>query len=837
MATTGRKTIKSSPGSWPSLGPTERKLLTDLAPTSVGIAALTPQGEVNHCQKTNQRKPALGSGEGHTFASLSAPAFACRAAGATKMKHRGCFAGGATVQNLPSAPFWVDSDPCPAVRPMLDRRAKRQDKEKKRKVDPDLGWDRYVHVSGPPKWKNKGKEENIVEPRVERGTYVDFPYRGAHHFRDRLYDKRMSLDVDNVIESASQYLGRLFYTLDPVPSGPFDDQAQTKCGRVKELRRKARAIVRLLRDDQKLKAVHPLPSVITCGGLRSSVRSMYSPVLTVAQELSIKTSAKADGQPCSYCEDLQADLVEQWKKKRLQPQNVDQQHLIKFKEAFARNVPEGWDSGKEHVVFVPNGHATNCHSRRQGGNWNRQDFDREPEVKLVMSAGKPRIVTLYSSFNSQVLKPLHDRLYAVLKRKGWLLVGSPTRERLEHLAAGCLGTNWLSFDYSSATDNIKLEYVRAMIDVLKQKSVGMSIDEANCLDVLGDLSLDGELADSGQPMGSLMSFPLLCLANKTVVDLALTQLLESGHIRFKEWTGHRCLINGDDLLTRDVSSGNLVEAIESQGSKLGLVVNREKTMVSPEYGEINSTVFKNCIEQKKTNVSALWMGADVTDVLGFAKEATTTPRGFRAVVLANASRLARQKIKTAHRLPGLLIKTILSSSRLKHAICATPSSKVPELTNLFPVVPLPDGYDLSREEEVAVLRREVDRARDERRWVGLAQEKKRLTKKRKETKASPGERLPGRKIFKMLQPKPTIPVETTLLCFAKEWEKKRKEALRADSVYNDPPIIVSDLSGIDRLVDAIKYWKKERVGVRAPWVPAHEAPVLWVSDPVTDVTM
>nr|WAK75327.1 MAG: RNA-dependent RNA polymerase [Narnaviridae sp.] len=713
-------------------------------------------------------------------------------------------------------PFWLDPEPCTAIPRLIRRLQKRKDKGKK-KGDPVLeAWDRYARPVRTSKWKNKGKEISVVKERVEYGTYVDFPYPGAHHFRDRLYDKRISYDHWDVVCTAIERL-----SVDDDGSlcrGPLEIEAPTVCARSKELRRKARAIVKLIKTDQRLKTVRPLPptSGFVCGSLRRQVRSMFAPELTVAQELSIKSSAKAEVQPCLFCEGLQDKQLEEWKEARRRPQDVDQQHLERFRAAFARNVPQGWDKGKERVCFVPNGHATNSFSRREGGNWNRQEFDMEPSVKLVHSAGKPRIVTLYSSFNSEVLKPLHDRLYSVLKRKGWLLVGSPTCERLERVRDGTAGPNWLSFDYSSATDNIKLEYVRAMLEVLKQKSVGLNDDEVACLDTLGCLSLDGSIAESGQPMGSLMSFPLLCLVNKTVVDLALTRLLESGQIQFKEWTGHRCLINGDDLLTRDVSSGGLVDAIETEGSKVGLVVNKEKTMSSPEYGEINSTVFKNCVEEKKTNVSALWMGEDVCDVLGFAREASVTPRGFRQVVLANASRLARQKIKTAHRLPGLLVNQILSSSRLKHAVCAQPSSRAPELTNLFPVVPLPEGYGLTREEEVVVLTREVNRARDERRWSRLAAEKKRLTESRKEIKAIPGERLPGRKIYKLLQPKKPAKEDTTLSCFALEWEKRRKETLLADSACDDPPMIVSDLSGIGRIVDAIKYWKlKERVGVCA----------------------
>nr|UYL95390.1 MAG: RNA-dependent RNA polymerase [Tonghua Narna tick virus 2] len=766
----------------------------------------------------------------------------CRAAGKTKKQHRGCYPGGQSIQNLPSAPFWADPSPCPAIGSARHRQDRRE-KTKGNEDDPVLRnpWDCFVKPTRKREWKDKGNEEVAVGARVEWGTYPDFPTPGAHLRRDEMYARMLAKDHDNVLQDA---LDRLLSVWDGprVYPPPPDKEDFGACARQKELYRKARAIVKLLWADQRLKAVRPLPKDIVCGSLRSKVRSIYDSELTVAQELSIKTSMKVEAQPCDACEDRQVSPLVEWKKARLQPESVDQRHLEQFKRAFARNVPDGWDAGKEHVCFVPNGHATNECTRREGGNWNRQEFSREPSVQLVYSAGKPRVVTLYSSFNTEVLKPLHDRLYSVLKRKGWLLVGSPTREKLTRLRDGTAGPNWLSFDYSSATDKIKLAYVRAMIDVLKQKSVGLSEDEINCLDVVGDLRVDCESAESGQPMGSLMSFPLLCLVNKTVVDMALTRLLVSGKIRFKEWTGHRCLINGDDLLTRDVSSGGLVEAIEVEGAQVGLVVNKDKTMVDPEYGEINSTVFKNCVEEKKTNVSSLWMGSDVVDVMGFAREATKTPRGFRSVVLANVSRLARSKTKTVHRLPGDLIAQVLASKRLKHAISARPASEGPQLTNLFPVVPLPDGYDLSRRDEVVVLHREVDRARDLGLWHGLNAQKKKAINIRKEIKAIPGERLPGRKIWKLLQPKKTSPVKTTLSCFAREWEKQRKEALLADDAGDDPLMIVSDLSGIERMLDTIRYMKTKEMGVRAVEAPvqldedfvslraAEESS--WISNPV-----
>jgi len=666
-----------------------------------------------------------------------------------------------------SLPFWVDPDPSTTCAKVVSRMARQRECRSDPAPEP---WDCYLPTKkNKRKYKGKTDEVVLVESHAEDPN-PHFPYRNAGAFRRRLLDKRLSYDPEGLMDFAGRKLcaelhpspcnvSECPYVVIPVfrPSSEGAVSNGTDCARSKALYRKARAIVKLLRADQRLKAVRPLPKDFVCGSLRSKVRSIYPPELTVVQELSIKTTAKAEVQPCDACEDRASSLLRSWEKARRQPQGVDPVHMRKFKKAFAMNVPSGWDSGKEHRPYVPNGHATRSHERAAGGNWAPESFSKECRVELVYSSGKPRVVTLYSGFNVEVLTPLHRSLYAVLKRKGWLLVGSPTHEKLRHLSEGCSGETWLSFDYSSATDNIKLEYVRAMVKILKEKSVGLTSMEEQCLDVLGDLGLpsdpDTAAPESGQPMGSPMSFPLLCLINKTVVDMALADLLESGKISFKEWTGHRLLVNGDDLLTKDVSSGGLVAAVVSAGSKAGLVVNQEKTMQSPEYGEINSTVFKNCVLQKKTNVSALWMSADVVDVTGLACEATVTGRGLKMVLLANVSRLARSKIKTVQRLPKMCIDAIMSNQRLKHAICAGPATKEPELTNLFPVVSMPDGYDLSREEEAAVLTREVRRARELGLWTRLAAEKRRLRGVRKSIKAEPGERLKGRQIWKLLQPK------------------------------------------------------------------------------------
>jgi len=569
--------------------------------------------------------------------------------------------------------------------------------------------------------------------------------------------------------------------------------------------------VKLLEVEQSLKVEKPLPSDFVCGSLRSKIRSMYGDELTQVQLLSIKTSAMAESQPCPYCENLQlCDKVETYEKARYLPQEVDAEHLASFGRMFAENVPVGWNKRKDLYPYIPNGAGSLDNKRSEGGNWNTASFSDSCRVSCVFTKGKWRTVTMYSSHNVAVLTPLHNSLYSYLQRRSWLLVGNPTDERLGHMQDGCLGKEWLSFDYESATDNIKTAYVQRAIEVLISRAEGLDDDEIRCLRVLGELNLGEGVTESGQPMGSPMSFPVLCLINKTVVDLALSDLLEKGEISFKEWTSHRCLINGDDLLTKSTSSGSLPQSIFSHGGKVGLRTNWEKTLADPEIGEINSTVFKNCTLQKKTNVSALWMAAEVTDVLGFAQEATVTKQGFMTVVKNNVSRLARQKIKTSVSLPIELRFSLLACRKTVKALRSTPASSVPQETNLFRVVPIPDGYHLNLADQAAAIQERVREVRDKGLFIPLPAEKRRNSKLRKKIQVIEPEKRLRKGLLKLLKPNKPREEDYVLSIFASAWEKKRKEELLAAEGDVVTHTIVSDLSRINAFVDEIRTFKEQR---------------------------
>lgn len=653
----------------------------------------------------------------------------------------------------------------------------------------------------------------------------------------RRHYKRKHSSMDRVTDSSYRCICRT-KMLSIETRNPFsalyqatvkEEKKPTCCTKSKVLYRKCKDIARLLKIDCGLKPDHRVPKLIRCGGLRAAVRSMYGEGLTLVQLLSIKTSAKAESRMCNFCaneENIDGKvphevMVDTYVKKRLEPVEVDENALDEFSKAFRANIPGGWN--KRKGPYIPNGHCTAFSSRLEGGNWNTEPFSQDCTIAPVMSSGKYRIVTMYSEHNVRVLTPLHNSLYSFLKRRKWLLVGSPTDDRLREMQSGCIGNEWLSFDYESATDNIKIAYVQRAIEILIDKGEGLTEDEIACLRVVGNLRLRGQHANTGQPMGSPMSFPILCLVNKTVVDLALTDLLIEGKIRFKEWSGHRCLINGDDLLTKGTSSGDLVANITKRGAQVGLKTNKEKTLRSTRYGEINSTVFDDCVKQQKTNVAALWMDQHVEDVLGYAVESSATAKGFQKIVCNNTSRLARQKIKTFKRLPVKKFQA-LNTVKIRHALASSPSSDVPAQRNLFPIVPMPDGFSITRGEMDEVIEREVLRVKENRLFQGLAAEADARRRKLKKVSAILSGSIRAN-VAKALRPHVTDGKKSILKIFACHWENKRKEELAggcAPLCYSDTPY---DQPRIQLMLGLIKNYKdkeKERQAHNPPSPPGDD---------------
>jgi len=577
----------------------------------------------------------------------------------------------------------------------------------------------------------------------------------------------------------------------PTPAPPPCSVTPADCQFRHRLRRKAKTCVKFLEQELGLKRAYALPSRICCGQLRSAVRRSFGN-LNVGDELSFKTTQKVEKSFCQACQHVVDEREEKWKEARFQTSEVDRCHLEKFVAQFHRNVERGWNKGK--WPYIPNGHACLGSARKEGGTWRKGDgISNECEIMSVVSAGKPRIVTLYSETNTSVLHDLHHALYSSLSRKGWLLRGEPTEERVASLNGG----KYISVDYIGATDNIKIAYTSAAIEALIDKGEGLTEEQKQALRVVGSLEIDGEKATVGQPMGSMVSFPLLCLINKTVVDLSLNDFLIEGKIAFKEWTRHRCLINGDDLLTRDVRPGGLFDRIQYHGTCVGLYTNREKTMVDAEEGEINSTLFKAGIRQKKTNCGALFMGAEEADVIGFADRSCQSDKGFIFCVRRALAVLSRQETKLPSKISLKRWKLVLKDREICSALRAQYRREQP--TNPFPTVAVPDGYYLSREEMCAAAHKRVVWLRSQDyvppKKVSLGFEKRPVSLRQALKRTSPTS-------------------EVTLKVFVDAWVDKLRKNIEDEAPFVDVGRMAhvcdtcADRSEIDRMVCEIREFKR-----------------------------
>jgi hypothetical protein len=283
---------------------------------------------------------------------------------------------------------------------------------------------------------------------------------------------------------------------------------------------------------------------------------------------------------------------------------------LKFvRRTAARIFPNDWDvSYREHCYTTsPPLSSTLESSRAKGGGLNtamtQSEFLEETlgtsrlssssnvaRPMVVQSAGKPRPLTKFSE-DCLTLKPLHKALYDRISHLGWVCRGDVTAEKLDR--AGFLSGrgSLVSGDYKSATDNLPLEVAEEILRVALSRAtrVPEGISEY-ALKVLRPLFLyRGEEVEvvSGQQMGSLLSFPLLCVQNYIAFRWAVRCHFGSPDPQFP------VLINGDDILFQCVDPCRSFYAswIRVVGD-VGLEVERTKTSVDEDYGSLNSTLLR-----------------------------------------------------------------------------------------------------------------------------------------------------------------------------------------------------------------------------------------------------
>jgi len=195
---------------------------------------------------------------------------------------------------------------------------------------------------------------------------------------------------------------------------------------------------------------------------------------------------------------------------------------------------------------------------------------------IVPTGGKDRLVTQFSCLRS-FLKPLHTIMYRNLTNKtDWCLRGDVNPKKVADFVP-VEGEVFVSGDYESASDNLNMNLTRLMLEAIRSNSayVPDSVWDAAMASV-ENVFPDGETQKHGQLMGSLLCFPLLCLANYLSFRYVIRRPVP-------------VLINGDDIVFR--CRTNEKDAWVRGVGKSGLVLSVGKTMFHKSVFSLNSAYF------------------------------------------------------------------------------------------------------------------------------------------------------------------------------------------------------------------------------------------------------
>jgi hypothetical protein len=215
------------------------------------------------------------------------------------------------------------------------------------------------------------------------------------------------------------------------------------------------------------------------------------------------------------------------------------------------------------------------------------------QIQAVIEPLKVRVISKGDALPYYLMHPIQKALHSSMRKMDcFRLIGQPfSATMLYDLALRSEDYfKWFSVDYSAATDGLSWQYTKQILGYLIS---GLPADERRiAMAVLGPHKLyypNGSdrvfrgIQRNGQLMGSILSFPILCLANLGVY-LLNTQTFQSG------WSDsdrlNHVLVNGDDMLY--CAPENYWETHKEISSKVGLKMSPGKAYVHSSYININS---------------------------------------------------------------------------------------------------------------------------------------------------------------------------------------------------------------------------------------------------------
>nr|UIW13840.1 MAG: RNA-dependent RNA polymerase [Rhizoctonia solani mitovirus 67] len=187
-------------------------------------------------------------------------------------------------------------------------------------------------------------------------------------------------------------------------------------------------------------------------------------------------------------------------------------------------------------------------------------------------AGKSRIVGITNYWIQIALKPLHDALFALLKKvnmDGTFDQEAPLRRLVAMVPKGQV---FHSFDLSAATDRLPVTLQACILNIL---SPSLGTDWSN---LLGSIFWAYKKAEYkyavGQPMGAYSSWAMLAITHHVIVQVAALRVRE---IRFSAYA-----VLGDDIvIANDEVAAEYLRIME----QLGVSINLSKSIESDRFLE------------------------------------------------------------------------------------------------------------------------------------------------------------------------------------------------------------------------------------------------------------
>nr|WKV33524.1 MAG: RNA-dependent RNA polymerase [Riboviria sp.] len=218
-------------------------------------------------------------------------------------------------------------------------------------------------------------------------------------------------------------------------------------------------------------------------------------------------------------------------------------------------------------------------------------------IQAVLEPNKVRVISKGNALPYYSCRPLQNAMHSTLRVMApFRLLDRPfCPTDMIGLAEKAKKTDkWFSVDYSAATDGLSYKYSgRIFEEVIRylpetQKEMARLVlgphalhypigGKGGCREFRG-------LQRNGQLMGSILSFPILCLAN---IGLYLLNTRDSHFGWSYEERMNHVLVNGDDMIYAADSSLWMKHA--ELGKKVGLEMSVGKAYIHREYANVNST--------------------------------------------------------------------------------------------------------------------------------------------------------------------------------------------------------------------------------------------------------